>query len=273
MAMLPMLQSRRYHREELSQLRQLKDREIELIKRFHRESMAFERDKYQEAYTVANRCYEESMALRVHLARRETMRDVWQQRTLLNQTLVIITGLMFASAFEALSQGVIPVGTHTWLLYSYSITLSAAVGLLIVAIWCSFKLQARMMAYNMGDPNLVYNCGKRHLHFNSYFDCHCRHIQRIGIFLFYSGTSVVLLAAASLQTAKCLHVWHDNASAVIFIAIILVPIAVIIMGRRLVPSKSHNEVIDYGGLIGVTEQDNEATERLKKDLNKASSPY
>ena len=185
------------------------------------------------------------------------MRDVWQQRNLLNQAQVIITSLMFACAFEALSQGVIPPTTAPWLLYCYSGTISSSITFLLVAIWSSFKLQARMAMYDSGDSMLVYSCGKRHLHFNSYFDCHCKHIQRTGLFLFYAGTSIVLLAAASLQAAKFLHIYNDLTSAIIFLGLCLVPIGTIVIGRALVPGKTHHESLDYGGLIGVTEQEAE----------------
>lgn len=249
---IPVIQSRHMQTEELKLVGSLHEEAIAQERQQHRSALEHEAALYKEENAQEIALHHRSMRLRVDLERRETFRDVWQQRNLVNQTVLITNTLMFSCAFTTLSQSTIPKTTAEWLLYSFSVMCGAGIAILLVSIWCCFKMQARLGGYNAGDPTIVYSCGHRHEHFNSFYDCHCSLVHRLSIGLFYAGTSCVLFAAAALQSAKYLETFDDPGPAVVFTVLVVGSVVVVAVGSLFEQGRPHQGVSDYGGLGAAT---------------------
>lgn len=245
----PFAQSAAYHRKEMAQIATLKRAELDQSAAFAADDLRRDKDIFCKAYSHSLSLFTQSMRVQRDLARRETMRDVWQVRMQLNQTIIIITGLMFSCAFENLSQSTIPPKAASWTLYCLSGSTGIAIALLAASIWCCFKLQARIGGFVVGNREVVYTCKKTHANFNEYFDCHCESLRAASVILYYLGTVATLASAAAIQAPKYLTIFNDEAAAVLFAFFSLIVSGVfLIVGDWVWPGKTHEDTEDFGGL-------------------------
>lgn len=248
-AAVPLAQSSAFHRRQLTQIADLKREELRQTADIAEEALRHQKEQFCAGQRHALDLFAQSMSVQQDLARRETMRDVWQVRMQLNQTIIITAGLMFSCAFENLSQATIPPKTPLWMLYCLSGSTSVAIALLAASLWCCFKLQARIGGFVVGNRNVVYTCSKMHANFNEYFDCHCEALRSASVATFYFGTVAALASAAAIQLPKYVTVFSDEVAAALFTVLSFVASgAFLLVGDLLWPSKTHEDTEDFGGL-------------------------
>ena len=236
-------------RRELQQAAALAEAEMLQAERHHTTELRHSAALHNEEATVQWDTHDAGMAIAVDLATRETMRDVWQQRQFLNQTVLVVDALMFSCAFLSISQ---PQFTDDlplpqWLGFCYSSSTGLAVFLLMLSMWASFKLQTRMGGFNVSNSDVVYVCGNKHADFNHYFSCHCEALRLIAVAAFFVGTVAVLVSAVAVHSIQSLGRFDDPAAAAAF-AVVLAVFVGGTMALEIVAPDATEHKADYGGL-------------------------
>jgi hypothetical protein len=272
-ALLGTTQNQSHHVRELRLAEELKEAELAQAQRFHVEEMQQGAELFKLHDSNQWQMHHDSMHVAMDLARRETMRDVWQQRQALNQTILVVDALMFSSAFIAITQPQFPETQRpsSWYFGVYGIGLGVATTALALSMWASFKVQSRMGGYNVNRVDLVYGCGNLHPDFNSYFSCHCEGLRLMATASFLLGTVAVLVGAAGAQLIQAEHAFNDIAVGVIFAVIVIVSAVVVILLELFANDKCDGGS-SYGGLDR-THHDKEAdTDPHAGDFPAVQSP-
>lgn len=241
MQFAPLVQSVRLHNEQLELSHRLHEEEILTAEHLHRDAMTVQAQLHKHSTSLALELHAAEMHHKAELARREAIRDVWQQRNMLAQTLMIVNTLMFGCIFNALSSinGTLSASTsraESLIFFSF---VSLSFVFLCTSMWCCLSLQYRMARYDLYRPLLRYCCDRTHEHFNSYFRCHCQKLDRVLVATFVAGTlsatvanSMVFRNIASLNLG-------DDVAAYIFIALTAATVIVWIVLEICFPSPTH----------------------------------
>jgi hypothetical protein len=109
-----------------------------------------------------------------------------------------------------------------------------------------------MGKYDMHQPFLQYSCGKKHLNFNEYYDCHCKKISRNALWSFYTGTVFCLITAALLFYSQLNYTYDDGTAGALFVSVIGCSLFIVPFGELVWSSKTRDglEDEDWGGLGG-----------------------
>lgn len=197
--LLPLLQSQWQHTRTQRSASRFFQEEIEQRERHHSERVRDSRLRFRAEQD--HETLQDLVRYRVRLAlnRRQVARDIWFQRFLMNQTVIVIVGLLLGCCFVNLGQGAVPVidTVHPASLYLHGSTLGIALASLSSSLWCSLKYLHRLNNFHHGDPDrCVYVCGKTHATFNDFFDCHCEPLRWWSVFLLGIGLVAVLTCGA-----------------------------------------------------------------------------
>ncbi len=249
---LPAVQAHWHHQEEQSTNALFRRREIEQAKKHHAEKMTLNARQYRELATMTRSLHAEHMTLMHELARRETARDVWLQRFSVNDTMIVMSGLMFGCASMNLGQGTFGPSLSPAMVTLHGVSLGLAVLCLGVSVWVCFVVQVRLGDFGLTDTSVVYSCGRTHLHFNEFFSCHCEHLRQVAKVGFIAGSLMVLVSALVLLSAQFI-VEHNSISAIVVVAAVIgLGIAAVLVGEKIWPSRTHSFAYDFGGLSQVT---------------------
>ena len=203
-------------------------------------------------------------AFAVDMARREAVRDVWQQRNELTQTLLIVATLLFGCAYTTLVDGSsrLPLEANKETVAAFSFFVSVSLLFLLLSIVILVALYRRISQYDIHRPLKRYaGCGRTHRDFNSYYKCHCDGLQRKAIFFFYVGSATTYVGCSVLLISKLLLWQHDNASCILYAAPIAGGLIFVAVAAKVWPDKTHSGAVDYGGLSGEQRRyDKEMTE-------------
>lgn len=266
-AIAPMVHSRWMHRETLNtQQRQLKEK-LDLERAVFETTVKNATSRYSEESTLSLQQFAESMSVDLDLTRRETLRDVWIQRHLMNQTMLEMGAFLLACSFENFTQSTLPFEDSNgvfpvWLLYAQNFCLGLAVVCCTCAILACLKVQGRLGWYALGDPTVVYDCGRAHSNFNDYYDCHCRWLRTVGSLCFYVAGAMVMIAAVFLQAIKYVGKYQNDVVAPILLAVPIGVGLIVMTGASLRQQDSkaihHHQPsteVDFGGLHGAIEEE------------------
>ena len=250
-AALSMAQAYGTTRRELQQAAALAEGERLQAARHHETELRHSVGLFNEHSGLQWEAHEASMTIAVDLATRETMRDVWQQRQFLNQTVLMVDALMFSCAFMSISQPQITddLPLPAWLGVVFAATTGAGVFLLMLSMWAAFKLQSRMGGFNVSNSDVVYVCGNKHAEFNNYYSCHCETLRITAVAAFFVGTVAVLLSAVSVHTIQSLGRFGDPVAAAVFAGVLLAFFGGTVALELLAPDATERPA-DYGGLTG-----------------------
>ena len=161
----------------------------------------FELGLHDRTLRRAQRLHYETVSYELDIARREVARDIWSQKNNLIQTLMVINTVMVISIYSLLIQGyqfpnptLVLTESHT---FAFTSVCSLSIACHILSIFVAFKLNSRTIQFQMHNPKTRYRpCGKTHLDFNDFFECHGAAIERLAFYLFYLGTSLSLITSA-----------------------------------------------------------------------------
>lgn len=242
-------QDQLHHNKELNLSRDLHHAEMLQTQRFHEEEMRQTVDLFKHHVENQWDMHNASMQIATDLARRETMRDVWQQRQFLSQAVLVTAALLFSSAFIAISQPVLPStdSPNPWFFGIYGVSLALATLLFTTSMWLSFKVQNRMGLFNANLPDLVYSCGGTHADFNDYFSCHCESLRLAATFTLVFGMISLLCGASGLQLVQAAHRFKDTSPGAIFASIAGLTI-ILILFLELAQTDKVDQFSEYGGL-------------------------
>ena len=251
---LPAFQARRQHMLGMEFLSVSSNAAVEQSQLFHRQGLEQLSNHYKTEYTANTQQFTESMQFSLNFARKETVRDAWLQRNSLIQTFLVICSLMFAAAFENITQATIPK-TSSWMVYVHSLVLAAALLALSLSIILCLKIQERLGNYCLHDPSIVYTCGGRHIHFNDYFSCHCGTLKRMVTFLFYVGSLLVLGGSLSLQALKFQVSYRDSTSTILFLVTLAIGAVFLMIAPKVWSSATHRFEKDFAGADGIEDEE------------------
>eukprot|EP00457_Paulinella_chromatophora_P008265 gb/GEZN01008296.1/.p1 GENE.gb/GEZN01008296.1/~~gb/GEZN01008296.1/.p1 ORF type:complete len:277 (-),score=21.15 gb/GEZN01008296.1/:470-1300(-) len=153
------------------------------------------------------------------LARRESLRDIWGQRNQKLQTLMIVDTLMFGCGFAILIEGFPPQATPRWAILLYIVSLAFTIGSLFLSVWLCMKMQTRMTKYHIDDQYQAYSCGRFHRDFDSYYNCHCAHLEERATNLYFFGAICLIVCATTLAASRLLLVYGNTVAAAAFITV------------------------------------------------------
>jgi hypothetical protein len=241
-------QVQQHHTTERRQDQALFDAELLQTAQYHDVELGQTADFFKRQQATAWELHHMEMEIAVDLAKREAMRDIWQQRQIMNQTILVVDALMFSCAFVAITQPPFPEAVPLGLLYIYTVSLAAAVALLTLSMWVSFKLQSRMGYFVIDEPALQYSCGNTHADFNSYFSCHCESLRLLAVAGFFLGTCCVLVGSAATFAMQMATSFDDTTSAVVYAAILFVSVVGVIVVELVVSDKTETAV-EFGGTV------------------------
>ena len=267
------VQNQVHHEKELRLAADLKEAEMHQAQRFHVGEMRQSAELFKTHATTQWQLHHDTMGIARDLARRETMRDVWQQRQFLNQTLLVVAALMFSSVFVAISQPQLPEpeSPNAWYYGLYGIALGLSAFLLALSMWATFKVQSRMGSYNVNTPRLVYRCGNPHADFNSYFSCHCEWLRVVATAAFFSGTMALLAGSVGAQLVQAEHHFKDPLTGYIFAAVVVVS-AIFVIATELFASDKCVEGPEYGGLAHTDDSDSASEDGVDVNATVAKQP-
>lgn len=233
---LPILQSQWHHSRSQRTNVLLFEEEIQLRETQHAERQRASHRRFREEQD--HEILQDLVRYRVRLAlnRRQVVRDAWFQRFLMNQTLLVIVGLLLGCCFTNLGQGAIPpIDTlYTSSVYLHGASLGIAIATLASSLWCSLKYLHRLNHFNHGDPEMcVYVCGKKHTTFNDYFDCHCEPLRWWSVLLLGVGLIAVLFSGAVYVSMTMLK--RDTSGLVVLCAAMAVGVLCVIVLEKMVP--------------------------------------
>jgi len=251
-AALPLLQSRQQHVDEvrlsnalheraIAQARDLHDEALLRGHELHGDALAAARALHEAATAHADRLHLDAkdLSLRLHIeqlqqelmhhkqqmthatetARRENMRDVWEQKARKSETLLITNTLMFGCFFAVLVEGVLPPDVDQVTLVVYAAALGVSFAFLFLCMWFTMKNQSRMSSFNIYNVQQLYRCGRAHHSFESYYNCHCAALARLAAQSFYIGAVALVVAACCFTFARFSTAQHSLAAALIFVCI------------------------------------------------------
>ena len=233
-AVLPVMQSQEQHRQAIQLNNDLHYKSIVQAEMLHQEEIQLAEILHHRGQTLSRELHYGQMSLETDIARREATRDIWTQRNQFIQTLMVVDTLMFSCAFAVAVEGDPPTNTPKWILRVYAFSLGSSLSLLFVSIWFSLKLQARMAQYNIHKPSLVYRCGKRHVHFNDYYQCDCGSIARGAFVCFSVGTAFTIMDACIFAIEKLYWGYDSLAACIVFGCVTAVALVIPILGPRVV---------------------------------------
>ena len=272
--LVPMGQRAWAHRQERAQSIAHHRADLSADRARHVEKLRHAMAAYKASHTLSLTQHADAMRVALGVARRETVRDVWGQRSALNQTIMFNGALMLSCAFENFSQSELPRAPGApmpiWLLYALNASLGAAVLACASCIVLCLKLQDRLGWYALANPKVIYHCGKAHETLNDYFSCHCESIRWAADALFYAGCVSVVCASVFLQAVKFYSSHHDKAASIISLHAgfsLAGAAALPFLMWRFAVRPPNDAPLDFGGLAGVTEDETRmaATQRQKRE--------
>lgn len=270
-SVVPLWQTQKYFEDSIHMSNELHRQGIQIANDLHREEQALEFALHRRSLALERELHAGEMSHEIEIARREAVRDVWQQKSQLTQTLMIVDTLMFSCAAAVFCEGDVPADTAVALVRFYAFVLGVAMSALCVSVWLSMLLQARMSRYDMHHPRQLYSCGRTHLHFNEYFACHCRLLEAASFITFVLGTSCCVIAGGIYtSTALALSLSYVPA-AWTFGGFTLIAFVIAVGG--LLPTAAGAAAdadTDHGGLAAV-ETEREQMRRKASTTNNASS--
>ncbi|MES1917872.1 MAG: hypothetical protein MHM6MM_009570, partial [Cercozoa sp. M6MM] len=135
-------------------------------------------------------------------------------------------------------QGTLPTNTRSEVVLAYSASLALAFCALFLSIWFAFNLQQRMSKYVISNPRTVYTCGRPHVSFYRYYQCHCRQVSAISFFCFYLGVIALVAAAAILAASRFWLTYKNKTAALIFMCMCVMTLAVLLLLWRIFPAQT-----------------------------------
>lgn len=251
---VPMLQSKHQHRIEIQLARELNEKRIFSQYRRCEERLKQLSCNFQEELTLNYQMHAHKMKVKTAVAKREAVRDAWQQHANLIQTILVVNTVVFACGFENFSQVTLPRETSELLLYFHSLCLGGVIIFSCLSIWSLIKLQSRLRGYQLENPNVVYACAKLHYNYNDYFDCHCDWLRQLSLFSLFTSAIFVLGAAAVVQAAKLQYRAWETFSTGMWVEVtlstffLLVHLIFLPVARIIWPSRTHTSTDDFGGI-------------------------
>jgi hypothetical protein len=234
-------QARDLHDEALSRAHELHREALVRGHELHGDALAAARVLHEAATTHADRLHLDAkdLSLRLHIeqlqqelmhhkqqmthatetARRENMRDVWEQKARKSETLLITNTLMFGCFFAVLVEGVLPPDVDQVTLVVYAAALGVSFAFLFLCMWFTMKNQSRMSSFNIYNVEQHYTCGRAHHSFESYYNCHCAALARLAAQSFYIGAVALVIAACCFTFARFATTQHSLGAALIFVCI------------------------------------------------------
>jgi hypothetical protein len=248
---LSMIQTSRQHEEAVGVARTLHMEVADQIRRHHVDSLGQEALHQSRESALKRQLFAAQRAFAVDMARREAVRDVWQQRNELTQTMLIVATLLFGCAYTTLVDGRIANEASRAAVVAFSFFVSLSLLLLLVCIVSLVALYRRIALYDIHRPLLRYTCNRIHRDFNSYYECHCGGLHATALVLFYVGSLTTYIGCSLLYLTK-IHLWYRDSAA--SVSLFVIPFAgsllFIVIASWVWPDKTHSGAVDYGGLSG-----------------------
>lgn len=240
------------HERAIAQARDLHDEALGQAHDLHREALAAGRALHEVELATARALHDtavahserlhldgKDLALRLHIeqlqqelmhhtqqmthatetARRENMRDVWEQKARKAETLLITNTLMFGSFFAVLVEGQLAPGTDLFTMLVYAASLGVSFAFLFLCMWFTMNNQSRMSSFNIYNVHQLYTCGRTHHSFESYYNCHCAALARLSAQSFYVGSVALVVAACCFTFARFTYGHDSLAAALIFVCL------------------------------------------------------
>uniref|UniRef100_A0A7S1MLD4 Uncharacterized protein n=1 Tax=Neobodo designis TaxID=312471 RepID=A0A7S1MLD4_NEODS len=186
---------------------------------------------------------------------------------------MVVDTLMFSCAAAVFCEGDLPSAAPRSLARAYAALLGLSMGMLVVSVWLSLRLQGRMAQYDMHRPRQLYVCGRAHRHFNSYFRCHCRHLEALSFGLFVVGTVACVASGGIYLSAAMYYNVGVPTAAWTFAAVTGLAIIVALVGlgpTALGGGDDHGaDGVDPGGLAA-EEREREAMAQRAADAAEAA---
>lgn len=286
-AVLPILQSRSQHCEEIQ--RALRHRESERLQLSHHHATRLTTSEMLLQRENEHTIEQDMQRYRVRLAisRRQSARDAANQRFLWNQTLLVVTGLLVGCVFTVVGQGVMPfpvVDASTnnstaaiasaeapVALYGHAGSCGLAILALMSALWCCLKVQARVAFFDhqwtpvasSAHENTIYTCGRSHATFSDYFQCHAESLRWWSEVLLHVGALSVM--ASGWCFAALTMFSEDVTSRSLLLACMGVGV-VFVFGVEFVLAErtTTGAVGDYGGLHHDVEMERRLEEQMRR---------
>ena len=254
---LGMMQSDRHHSEIQDYTLALHKQALDQTKGHHEDSLKRSALHHKHEQTIRWQLYATQREFAVDMARREALRDVWQQRNELTQTMLIVSTLLFGCTYTTLVDGVptLPPKTDSATLIAFSTFVSSSLFILLLCIVMLVTLYRRITQYHIHRPLHRYpGCNLIHKDFNSYYSCHCQGLNDKALVCFYVGSATSYVGCALVFLTKIKLWYHDSvASTLLFIAPAVLVLVGLLVSMWMFPDKTHNEVVDYGGLSAETQ--------------------
>lgn len=204
------------------------------------------------AYQQADALHHQAIQLDMLAALREHSRDVWAQKNLTAQTLMIIDTLMFSCGFALIIEGMPPEQSPSWVLHMFSFCIGGALGTLFLSVWLAMKMQIRMAKFNVFDAKHIYRCGKMHINFSAYYLCHCRQLTYWGFRLFYVGTFMLVLSASVVLVQRFISIYTNPSAGWLFMGILVVTVIAMVVLEVLLPANTRTAKTPLGSGIAVS---------------------
>ncbi len=240
------------HSNEIAWARALHQESIDQAIRHHHDALEQEAHHHKRNVSLKWELYAKKMSFSADVARREAVRDIWQQRNEVVQTMLVISVLMFGCAYSLHCSGTLPKSTYgTTVAYSFFVSMSLLI--LLSCIASLVMLHNRVAKYDIHHPFRRYKgCNRLHKDFNEYYGCHCRLLSRVSMALFYGGSGV-LYVAAGIRLLSAFLVWfHDPASCALFSIPLVFGLGFVAVISWKFPDRTRIGREDYGGLSGLT---------------------
>mmetsp|Transcript_36466 Transcript_36466/g.91412 ORF Transcript_36466/g.91412 Transcript_36466/m.91412 type:complete len:470 (-) Transcript_36466:67-1476(-) len=256
----PMVQAYVHHTKELEEALRLHKEQIQQAAKQHIEALRHAELLHKEQIHLGKLLYkaEKEYARQMHLqslrqelmhhlqqihldtetARRENVRDVWAQKSRKADTLMITITLMIAAFFALLVEGTLPNDTPLAFITLFSVFISLSFLLLFGSLWCTLLLSSRLAKYNIYKKFQVYNCGKIHRDYESYYTCHCSTIALAAQLGFYVGTLCLFVSATVFGYGRFFYLYVNLPAAFIYLILAGVTLAALIASYFLIPTET-----------------------------------
>lgn len=211
----------------------------------HRRIVAQCHEQHHEHANMRRQLYNNEMFQQDMLAQKEAMRDVWQQVSEVVQSRMIVATLFLGSSLSTISDGfpqlvlnVIPLwnadsnrtagggsnatssdsevgqvstsGSVPALLWVLSVSAALANLVLVLSVFVTLVLYRRLTTFEVDKPLKRYPfCGHTHRTVDSFVECQCRSLEKVGLLSLYVGSALALISALSLQGLKYKIVYED----------------------------------------------------------------
>ena len=219
-------QSHNQHNREISVNNEINEKQLEEARTHH--EIQINNSNHLQEMDISRELHEIQHTHNKESASREGIRDHWAQHNQKNQTSIITLTLLYSCIFVILVEGELPLGVSLPILIIYSIIISLEIICVTVSLILLLKVQSRMTQFNIFNRYHIYDCGRYHSTFESYYNHHCKRLRSFSVKLCNMGLLLIYISCIILISSKFYITYKSFETTILFVILNFIGLIIIL---------------------------------------------